>query len=678
MGQLGYSPYKAPAPAYRTQKARGLKALQDHDFNTPHFRVHGIEEFRNPVDEHGQVALFANPAAFEQLVNQFVRPCPMVPRHGFVDSRPITSVEEAEKIVNETLAVEANAEFIVMPFLDSQYSGIWTDGQLVIGRGTDGATAGTSSRAIPAVGIPFYGKQDHYRWQALLRDATITDAPYMELLWKKRYDYSKFCDYVNYFVQLRNGPKLPASIDYIPAEITVTNVVLAEGDLLEWETKAREFKTGTVVYHPNGSLASHYAVHAVLHNTPVLVSREPKVGEVLAPNTEAAQPKIEQLKAGFYVGATANVDMTTAVRAMLVGCHSTSAWLGKQDILLGVALGCAYRLIITAGLGEFRHQPGRVRKASRNAVYHGVWDKILKPATRTRYLKSLYSFEHDSWRGSYGGRKWLEFSEFAGRIYNAILDENITAALELLNQAVHAAHNSGWAFDKFIDARELDFTAVSPSYTMLKCAPFLYDCILAAEKDANVGLLFFKGRKHYELDEQDEKGAAKDEQLELEEDSEEVDCDCGEHTCENCYSDGCPNGHSCGQCNPDGCGDSDCSECYPEDNPATAADVIQAQVTLKEIGGTTEKAVAHIQYKTAQGKATGKPYTTKDATVTGPELRVLRKIMADGTKVSSMSGGLDTKYVAMHRYNSAQPEIWKAVSQGSDGAYTYIWAVELP
>ena len=635
----------AVQPEYRTQKAKGVKALAECGFYTPNFDVLGIEAFKKPVDANGQIGMFGDPEAFDRLVGKFVRPCPMVPRHGFVDSRPINTPDEAQKIVEETLAVEDRAEFIVMPFVDSAYSGIWTDGQLVIGKGNDGATAGHSSRAIPTLGVPHVLGEQDWKWRKLIDMAGITEPPYMELLWSQKYAYSN--DFVNYFVQLRNGPKLPQTTDYIPAEMEVKAVVTAEGDLLEWETKAKNFTAGTVVYHPGGSLASHYAVHAVINNIPVVISRQPIVGEILKPNTEVKKSDAVAMKAGFLTGGMMTITFQDATRIMLLGAHSTSVWMGKQDFLLGMALGCAYRLIITAALGEFRHQPGRKRKPSRNAVYRGVWDKIFKPSTRTRYLKALASFENDDWPSSYGGKKWLIFARFAGSIYNSILDENVTGSLELLNQAVHAVHNGGWAFDKFIQQSECDYTATSPAYTLLRVAPKLYDAILIGEEKPESGLLFFKGRKHYELDEIDEKEAKKDEECELQDETEESEaCECGDHGCEDCYPDGCPNGHGCGQCMSDGCGDEDCTECYPKSDCVVAQDygkpkAAQVKIIPKDSGGI----VLHVQYTYMDNKAyqncTGRLYATKDVHVNdSTNVARVKKLFANSyaPKVKSLAG----------------------------------------
>ena len=565
-GSILKFPAKAIAPEYRTQKAVGLKALRDMKFHTPAFDIYGVEhfDFESPYDKEyrsgeaveiqsrieelnklvaksdgdrgvtdylnyakqnleaklktastevtaKQLGMFPARAGLDRMVNKFVRPCPMVPRHGFVDSRPVKSIEEAEALLEETLRAEDRAEFIIMPFIKAEYSGIWTNGKLVIGTGNDGATAGHSSRLIPALGLP---TEHESVWKETLQKGRITESPYVELLWAKKYEYDSTL--LNYFVQLRNGPSLPDTIDFIPEETVVKSVVLAEGDLLEWETKAKTFTPGTVVYHPGGSLASHYAVHAVLSKTPVLVSRKPDVGEILKPNTEMKEPDVEAIRNGFYLGATTEMSFEDAAFVMLSGCHSTSVWLGRQDALLGLAMGAAYRLTVTAALGEYRHEPGRKRKPGRDVVYSGVWTKILASSTRTRFMKALDSFKNDKrWPGSFGGKKWYTFGSFAAAIFNSILDGDVQESLQNLNKCVNAVHNSGWGFDKFIDRIYMDQAAISPSVVILKVAPRLYDVILLTEKDATGGE-WFKGKHHIDAEPLDEEAAKKDEEKEEE------------------------------------------------------------------------------------------------------------------------------------------------------------------
>jgi len=78
-----------------------------------------------------------------QLVGYFSRPCPMRPRHGFVDSREIRTVAEAAGLIQETLHADEDAEIVTMPLVNAAFSGIWTPGSLVVGQRNDRATAGT-------------------------------------------------------------------------------------------------------------------------------------------------------------------------------------------------------------------------------------------------------------------------------------------------------------------------------------------------------------------------------------------------------------------------------------------------------------------------------------------------------------------------------------------------------
>jgi hypothetical protein len=368
---------------------------------------------------------------------------------------------------------------------------------------------------IPALGIP--SKED-YKWKGALSAGRITETPYVELLWSNLYDYGE--KLYPLFVQLRNGPALPDTTDYIPEEIRVESVLLAEGDLLEWESKVKTLPRGTVIYHPNGSLASHYAVHAVLAKLPVLISRKPEIDEVLKPNTEVYEPDPQKIRTGFLLGCQTELEFTQAAFCMLVGCHSTAVWLGRQDILLGFAMGCCYRLTVTAALGEYRHEPGRKRKPGRNTVYKNVWKKILQSSTRTRYLKALESFNTDDrWPNSFGGKKWYRFGSYAGLIFNSILDGDIKSGLENLNKCVNAVHNSGWGFDKFLSKDVMDQTAISPSVTLLECAPTLYDAILRGESEA--GTDWFKAKHHIEIEELDIPAAIRDEEREERDGSEE-------------------------------------------------------------------------------------------------------------------------------------------------------------
>ncbi len=450
---------------YRTQKARGLEILERNGFEPPKNSIYRIERM-------------GTEAKLQSLIGKFVRPCPVTPRHGFVDSRSVATMEEAVQIVKETKTADRKAELIVMPFIDASHSGVWTEGQLSIGTGHDGATSGKDSIMIPVLGKPEHEKD----WTKLLADAGITQSPYLELLWVKDENLSLK------YVQLRDGPKLPQSVDFIPTKIEVKQVVKAEGDLLAWETAVKGFKPGTVVWHPRGSLASHYAVHAYLSNIPVIVSREPKVGNTLEPNTTVPEANIEELRKGFMLGCSINGTGTERnkyiqlAHIMLTGCHSVTQWLGTNDLLLGIAMGACYRLILSAAVGEFRHKASSNLKGStREGIYEKAWNCVLEQEMITKFAESMVSFDKEEWSSSYGGPKWYILSRWAAIVFNSLLDGDIKKALEAFNKGVNSCHNGGWTFNKFLSEHEMTVTSDNPIYALIKIAPLLYDAVNTKE-----------------------------------------------------------------------------------------------------------------------------------------------------------------------------------------------------
>jgi len=430
----------------QTQKARGIAALARLGVmaSVPPFQVYRARE----VDP-------------SQLVGYFSRPCPMRPRHGFVDSREIRTVEEAAGLIQETLDADDDAEIVTMPLVNAAFSGIWTPGSLVVGQGNDGATAGTSAWTVPALGSLVN--------DGLLAEAGVMESPYLEILWPVE-------DGPRKLVQLRDGPPLPQQIDSIPRPVTVGEVILAEGDLLAWETRMKHIDRNAVVYHPNGSLASHYAIHAVLNEVPVFVSREPRVGERIdvASEVPPKAPKIDALRAGFYLATKLDVSYEVAAYVMLAGCHHIAVWVGRCDGLLGLALGFAFRLTVTAALGEMRHLPEGNAQGSRDDIYDECWNRTYLPSTRSSFEGALGAFHSLMWKRNFGGNPWFVFTEWAAIVHNHLVEGDADGALRALNQLVHCAHNTGWAFNKFVGSNLLTDTARNPVSTLVKCAPTLY------------------------------------------------------------------------------------------------------------------------------------------------------------------------------------------------------------
>jgi len=538
-----------------TQKAKGVVALREFTLEVPEYKVFTVSKLTDRDKNY--------------LLGKFVRPCPMRPRHGFVDSRVVNTKEELEQLIIETLAADPEAEFIAMAHIDARYSGIWTPGLLTIGKGTDGATAGTSAIPLPVLGDYI---DDRF---GLKSKAAVTEQPYLELLWGGANMYE---------VQLRNGPVLPQTIDYIPAEMTVETIVEAVGDLLEWETKMRQVSKGTVVYHPNGSLASHYAVHAVLNNIPVLISREPKIGEVLKPSAGSTTNPIDlnALRAGFYFGCTADTNYETAAYAMLAGCHNSVVWKGKYDILIGLAMGFGFRLTVAAGLGENRHK-GRVKhkmpKYGRDHVYQECWNDILSQATRTKFQEALDNFLNLEWEGGFGGVSWFKFVRFAAVLYNCIIEGKAEQAVEAFNLLINSAHNNGWGFNKFIGDEWMNTSAKNPVKPAIRCAPLLYQALAQPQAAYYEGVFYWKRKRRITIP------------VFTEADLEKHNNAPVEH--ESCME--------CGECKL-------CGDCSCKGTVRRMGEIVYAQAKVNK---NDEMVNVHIQYK-YERMPSGKPYFSKD------------------------------------------------------------------
>jgi hypothetical protein len=57
---------------------------------------------------------------------------------------------------------------------------------------------------------------------------------------------------------------------------------------------------------------------------------------------------------------------------------------------------------------------------------------------------------------------------------NHLVRGNPELTLQALNQLVHCAHNTGWAFNKFIPEQTMSQSARDPISALVLCAPLLY------------------------------------------------------------------------------------------------------------------------------------------------------------------------------------------------------------
>jgi hypothetical protein len=345
-----------------TQKAKGLAAIRGicsslfgHGFYVNDFRVW----------PHN--ALMGSMPAF-------ARPCPISPKHGFVESRRIETFQEFEEIKLETLEHDSQAELILMQELTGEFSGILTPTNLSIGWSNDGATSG-KSKVIPYPDGGF----DYIASKHLQKDANIPSdqVPYIELV-EHEGDIKG--------VQMRAGPKQAQQKDYIPVKCQVSAIVRSEqfADNLTGFDDAlrraiRECNNLNIedtphlpcVYAPDASLASHYAVQAMVAGVPCLTTRAPKYAEILEPDSATKQVKwntTDYRKLGNAVAsiltssgssrwAALDDDEAGIVKLSIGALHSHRIWEPEDHLINLMAYGATACAIftITAALGEIRH-----------------------------------------------------------------------------------------------------------------------------------------------------------------------------------------------------------------------------------------------------------------------------------------------------------------------------------
>lgn len=467
----------------RSQKATGIKALATAIGGSklpPFVLVQNVED----VDMAYQILC-------EQLDNKqsktlFARPCPTRPRHGFVDSRPVKTLDEIREVMRQTLEADDQGELILMPAIKAVYNSIWRPGLLAFGPGNDGATSGHNSHAMPLVPVDLNGI---YGYGKAFKNARINDGEvaYIESVTEQKDMYGDGTRMVwhKYLTQMRGGPALAgAKPDYIPALTNVSKVVLAEGDLLEWETKAKNFDANTVVWHPGGSLASHYAVHCVLNNVPILTTNEPKVGDVLEPNSNKEpldlQAAIRGIAAGSGFELVNNSNARNAVNAMLAGLHNTAVFEGQDSFYIGAAAAIMIRLGIAASCGEARHGQKKV-------IFNGGRDQIYEDAFRDLFasrkmIGTVYDiFANQHWSGGYGGKAWAKCTKAVADLDTAVIrfvkdptEGGLKEVVSKLNMAVNCAHNNGWWMNKFTVNDVMDEAAIGHPEVWIDAVPVLY------------------------------------------------------------------------------------------------------------------------------------------------------------------------------------------------------------
>lgn len=488
-----------PESRIETQKAKGFNALI-YSAVTEGLKTISAE----PDNKTWLLPYNCLPPKFPNKTRYFARPCPVTPRHGFVESREVKSPEEAIAVFAEARKEDPKAEVIVTPMLTGKFSGVATNAGVTWGFGNDGVTSGGKGVTF-LLPTPFTSaeKWKEHASRKLNADVSrsIKQIPYIELVEHKN-------DVVA--VQFRDGPQQPTTVDFIPQQVKVKEILYPGSDLLAWEKLLKEAskQEGVVIDMHGMALSSHWAVHGIELGIPVVTSKRPKVGDVLEPSVlrlpvlkkkqlvEIKRLIYAYVKAEYVPGADKEnykyFDARKAITTAIAAVHSMSHWDGAPHLLemRAVAIVTLLRFLSAATMGEQRHWgvagPGQSRRGSRKAStkvpktkydYDGdgrtrIYNYVLKGMSLKgmyKYFQSTYrDFSTFGWDGQttrnpenagFGGPKWAGVSKSGIALTHAVERflknptvlkwRDVTLAA---NTAVNSAHNNGKALNKWMNS----------------------------------------------------------------------------------------------------------------------------------------------------------------------------------------------------------------------------------
>ena len=467
--ELTSNPSEWPDP--RTQKAKGYRAIWDarpYSWSVPcAYLIQSDEDLefiiRNGIQEE----------------YNFARPCPTVPRHGFVESGKVHSSGDLREVWAETKEADPLGELLLLQTIDASYSAVYTPGGVFFGRGNDGATAGINSLSM------FVPEPTLNDFLPPLKEASgiaEADSPYFELVWAK--DRKE-----PYLVQCRGGDKIPSGIDYIPFNVDVRKIVVAQGVGLEWEEEiAAHAKTPEaynrqlIVYHEGGNQGSHFAVHCRLNGIPYVASFKPTIGQQIEPTSdEQSEFDLHALMSGINTGSETQCTFEDAVNLMLTGLHTFGTNKGaSRDFQAGVGAMACLRLGAAACLGEYRHHQKGGGLLPRRQIFHAVWKDFFHH--QKRMTIATRSFKNTHWKPGYGGYKWGQCAEGNVHLWLEILEfmkdpSQLRAKyiMTAFNRAVNEAHNGGWLFNKFTNSSLLDEAGSGNPRAFVRSVPALME-----------------------------------------------------------------------------------------------------------------------------------------------------------------------------------------------------------
>ena len=490
-GTFALPTYPTTTLPAQTQKAKGILTLQSAgvlDESMAHVSK-GLGESVIGVAVLGGYPVFA-------------RPCPITPRHGFVDSRVVKSEDELAQVWLEALAADPQAEMVLMPWIPATHSMVWRPGLLSVGPGHDGATAGHDSITITLE--PGYSKF----WKGLAVQAGCnleTSTPFLEAVASDKLP--------SVVTQIRAGDNKPAPTEpnWNPYPGMIIGGVVPidpahksdPGAMLAWETNAKTLCPGVhVVWNPGGNLGDHWSVHARLAGISVITTFMPVTGQTLPAMGELPVPLNPQAIVWGYLGGLIapsllpDVARQRAVACALLGSHHGLRMGGEMGVHLGASVAVMLRLAQAACWGECRHKDGgkgvplpkgqpHVGKLSRQQVFAGILDNWA--VGRLGMLDKGKLFLQGNWSGGYGGPAWAACAGATNDLDATMLtlmanptEQGAKQVVATLTNVVNLAHNNGWWLNKFTKSDDMyNLAAALDPRVAILAGPIWYEATKA-------------------------------------------------------------------------------------------------------------------------------------------------------------------------------------------------------
>jgi hypothetical protein len=524
-----------------TQKARGIEKLQSIAWKNDvqalsHLFVSNeqVKQIANATfPEKDAKELFLNSSALsglkkgERLI--FARCCPLTPRHGFTDS-VFVPIGKGHKdfltilgeLCHKMLADDEQAELILMQPCFAHFNIVTNEKAIVIGKGHDGATGGRDTFTFP-VSKAFEHSNAEKESIGLSPESGVFCEYVGRILKRKRESgYSNagagasggYAVQATYLTQLRGGPKIDVTGDYVPREIALDPAYLIphknpetdeEYRDTEWEKVINDVKKQDdwqryFVYHPGGAISSHFGVHCYINEIPYITSTIRLDREsILKANSKTRETDLNAFKIGFQKGPNLLplIKPETGIRILLAALHNYPALDTsdpKQAEFLGFAVEFAIHLGLATCLGELRYADRKrmdliktKSKGSREYVYYHAQMFDLNYVLRKSHHKCPWFGIPDWGSGSsVGGLKWLECSKAVFDLWNATCEfmrdggkGSLGAVIEKLNIVVNICHNAAKMLTKFTGNPAFDFAVREPHNAAFKIAPILFELLNA-------------------------------------------------------------------------------------------------------------------------------------------------------------------------------------------------------